>query len=224
MAPQSTASEIYQAESSELTCTQIPLLQSEVQSSSISTPYGKMEDDQEHQDCQQHGPLSQINSSSLCLGVMIGLFIQFSTLGANFLVLSIWGSEIVNKTKTEIVVFSLLWSLCTSGMAVAVLIFLRKLVSTTYSALSGHKSENTDSGKIEDVIDEMIAQVECRFIVGSLVGVCVAWSITDYLLGMREQIVYSIATLIVALIWCKGMTYLFSSSKLSDAVDESSIV
>jgi hypothetical protein len=142
--------------------------------------------------------------SSLLLGLFVGFFIQFSTLGANFLVITIWGEDVVTKSKTDIVVFSLIWSFFTSAMAIVILGFLRNLVTITYTAVAGRS---------EDLLEDMILHMECRFVVGALVGVCMAWTMTDILLGMRAQICYSILTLIVALFWCKVMMMCFSTTK-----------
>ena len=141
--------------------------------------------------------------SSLVLGLLIGFFIQFSTLGANFLVITLWGEEVVTKSKSDIVIFSLLWSLFTSAMAIIILGFLRNLVTISYSSLR----------REEDILEEMILHMECRFVVGALVGVCLAWTMTDLLLGMKAQIMYSLVTLGVALFWCQIMIKCFVSSE-----------
>ena len=50
-------------------------------------------------------------------------------------------------------------------------------------------------------------------VVGALVGVCLAWTMTDLLLGMKAQIMYSLVTLGVALFWCQIMIKCFVSSE-----------
>jgi hypothetical protein len=79
--------------------------------------------------------------SSLILGLLIGFFIQFSTLGANFLVITIWGEDVITKSKTDIVMFSLLWSFFTSAMAIIILSFLRNLVTITFNAISSQSQD-----------------------------------------------------------------------------------
>lgn len=153
--------------------------------------------------------------SSLVLGLLVGFFIQFSTLGANFLVITIWGEEVVTKSKTDIVVFSLLWSFFTSAMAIVILGFLRTLVTIAYKAVRNHN---------EDLLEEMILHMECRFVVGALVGVCLAWTMTDMLLGMKAQILYSLATLFVALFWCQVMIKCFSQEKKEQKVADSLMI
>ena len=142
--------------------------------------------------------------SSAILGLLVGFFIQFSTLGANFLVITIWGEDVVTKSKSDIVTFSLLWSFFTSAMAIVILGFLRNLVTISYKALKPH------SVSAENLLDEMVLHMECRFVVGALVGVCVAWTMTDIFLGMKAQIIYSVITLVIALVWCRVMMHCFT--------------
>jgi hypothetical protein len=150
--------------------------------------------------------------SSLFLGLLVGFFIQFSTLGANFLVITIWGEEVVTKSKQDIILFSLMWSFFTSAMAIVILGFLRNLVSITFKAVSGEKQEEDDSKASNSLLEEMVLHMECRFVVGALMGVCFAWTMTDILLGMKAQIMYSIITLVVALTWCRSMMWFFARS------------
>jgi hypothetical protein len=161
---------------------------------------GDAEEDEDH--TLEEKAFSRFKFSALLLGLLVGFFIQFSTLGANFLVITLWGEDVVTKSKTDIVVFSLLWSFFTSAMAIVILGFLRNLVTITYSAVGGRSA---------DLLEEMVLHMECRFVVGALVGVCLAWTMTDVLLGMRAQIVYSLVTLVVALVWCKIMMICFAT-------------
>jgi hypothetical protein len=140
---------------------------------------------------------TRFKATSLILGLLVGFFIQFSTLGANYLIISLWGADVMTTSQRDIVLFSLLWSFFTSTMAIVILAFLRNLVSASYDG--------------ED-FDDMVLHMECRFIVGALVGVCSAWAATDVMLGMSAQIVYSFATLAVALAWCRIMMWFFTPS------------
>jgi hypothetical protein len=158
---------------------------------------------------------SRFKFSALLLGLLVGFFIQFSTLGANFLVITLWGEDMVTKSKTDIIIFSLLWSFFTSAMAIVILGFLRNLVTITYAAVGG---------RCADLLEEMVLHMECRFVVGALVGVCLAWTMTDILLGMRAQIVYSLVTLVVALFWCKIMMLCFSTESPTKQLSRSQIV
>jgi hypothetical protein len=129
--------------------------------------------------------------------------VGFSGPGADFLVITIWGDEVVTKSQTDIVVFSLMRSFFTSAMAIVILRFRRNLLTVLYSAVAGRS---------QDLLEEIVLHMECRFVVGALIGVCLAWTMTAIILGMRAQIVNSLATLVVALFWCKIMMVCFAYS------------
>jgi hypothetical protein len=139
---------------------------------------------------------ARLKSSSFILGIIVGFFIQFSTLGTNYLALSFMGEAILNVTQRDLIIFSLIWSLITSTLAIVVLAFLRKLLYTMY---------------IGQDIEDIVLHMECRYVVGALIGVCTAWAATDVALGMPDQVIYSIVTLISALSWCRLMMYFFAS-------------
>lgn len=198
--------------------------------------YERLEDencDQHHQ-YQHHQRLlimpmfTKFKGCSLFLGLLVGFFIQFSTLGANFLLLTLWGQDVINTSKKEVIVFSLLWSFFTSFMAIVVLGFLRALVSMVFRGSNPNKEHDDEKDKHssqtqeqqeqeqeqhdndESILEELVLHMECRFVVGALIGVCFAWTMTDVLLGMKAQIIYSIMTLIIALLWCKVMMWCFT--------------
>ena len=141
---------------------------------------------------------TRFKSSSFILGIIVGFFIQFSTLGANYLALSFMGEAILDVTQRDLILFSLIWSLITSTMAIAVLAFLRKLLFTMY---------------IGQDIEDIVLHMECRYVVGALIGVCTAWAATDVALGMTGQVIYSVVTLFSALSWCRLMMYFFGSEE-----------
>ena len=149
----------------------------------------------EEQKDRQH---ASVKLSSLLLGLMVGFFIQFSTLGANYLVITLWGEDVMNTSKSDIILFSLLWSFFTSSMAIVILAFIRNLLSASYTGSD---------------FDSVVMHMECRFVVGALIGVCSAWAATDYILGMSQQIVYSVGTLAVALVWCRIMMWIFAPAE-----------
>ena len=152
--------------------------------------------DEEQQTTQEQH--ASIKTSSLLLGLLVGFFIQFSTLGANYLVVTVWGEDVLNTSKNEIITISILWSLFTSSMAIVILAFLRNVILVSYRGVE---------------MDHVVLHVECRFVVGALVGVCSAWAFTDYMLGMAHQIVYSVATLAVSLLWCRFMLWMFTPAE-----------
>ena len=114
---------------------------------------------------QQQTPLippaafQQFKNSSLYLGLLVGFFIQASTLGANYLVISVSGEDAMTTSKHNIVLFSLFWSLFTSSLAIIILAFLRNLVRATYET----DEDNNEDDSRNDQLDDMILHMECRF-------------------------------------------------------------
>jgi len=159
---------------------------------------------EEKEEENQH---SNVKTSSLLLGLMVGFFLQISTLGANYLAITLWGKDVMNTSKAaDYYLFSLLWCLFLTCMALAILAFLRNLI---IQAPSNNNNITSSDYNLDTIIF-------CRFVVGALMGVCSAWAATDYfLLGMMSlQIVYSVGTtLTVALLWCGVMMWVFASRR-----------
>lgn len=124
---------------------------------------------------------------SLCLGFLVGCFIQSSSLGANYVLTVLFGQEFdkLREHHEQIVIFSLIWSLATSTMGVLVVLFLRSLLQAVPDG-SGQPCMN-------------LWQVEYSFAFGALGGVCVAWTGTDILLGFRAHAMHSLLTLLFAI-------------------------
>jgi hypothetical protein len=155
--------------------------------------------DAEEEDHQlEEKAFSRFKLSSLLLGVFVAFFVQFSALGANYLVMTLLDEDLVTKSKTDIVVISRLCSFFTMAVAIVILELLRNLVTITYSAVGGRSA---------DLLEEMVWHMECRFVVGAMGGVFLAWTITDVLSGMRAHAVYSL----VGLFWCKFVVMCFAA-------------
>jgi hypothetical protein len=135
--------------------------------------------------------LSSFKRSSLVLGLLIGFFFQFSALGANCLAMGNgWvggGKDFVMKSTIDIVGFSFLWNLFTLTTLVLILVFIRNLVTIAYLAAGGRS---------EELLDDMVWQLQCHFGVGTVAGVCLAWTIMDLILC-------SLAIMVVVLYWYK---------------------
>jgi hypothetical protein len=143
---------------------------------------------------------SRLKFYSLLVGLLVGYFIQFSILGTIFLVIAIWGEDVASKAKTATLVFRIFWSFLTTAIAVGILGFIRNLITIAYSA---------GGGRSKDFLQDMVAHMEYRFMVGALVGLCLAWTMTDVILGRWAHIAYSLVILVVALCWCKLMMTCF---------------
>jgi hypothetical protein len=75
---------------------------------------------------------------------------------------------------------------------------MRDLVLATYRA---NKAARNPS---------IILHLECYFAIGTLTGVCLAWTCTDVLLGFRAHFLHSLGTLVAALVWCKCIISCFA--------------
>ena len=142
--------------------------------------------------------------SSLAVGLLVGFLVQMTTLGANVVILEVWGNEFVNTSRNDIIIFSLVWSFVTSAMAIITLGFLRALVSNFFRSLP---IEANMRYVTESLHADMIENMEVLFVIGALVGVSLAWVATDMFLGMQPQVNFSLITLAVALAWCKGVLW-----------------
>jgi hypothetical protein len=149
---------------------------------------------------------------SLIIGLLIGFFVQFSTLGANFLVIALWEDNILARSKTEVVLLSLLWSGFTSFMAILTLGFLRSVITIVFRATIPPEQRGPN---MDAILEEVVLHLECRFVIGALVGVCSAWTVMDVFLGMNFQVLFSLATLALSLLWCKVMMQCFTKDERS---------
>jgi hypothetical protein len=138
------------------------------------------------------------------LGLLVGFFCQFSTLLVNFLLITIWGVDIVTKSKTDAFVFSLLCTFFFSAIVFVISGFLRNRVAITYSAIGGRSNE---------VLDEMVLHMENHFFVGFLVGISLVCTMAAVRLGMLAQTVYFlVALLVVNLFWYKIIMMRFATN------------
>ena len=153
-------------------------------------------------------------SITMVLGLMVGVVIQISTMGANFLVMSYYGdrsdNDAVYSTRN---VISFCWSTFTSTIAFIMLGFIRGLLEVGYQRIRSHDGDEESDDENDDENADSLLQVEHRFVAGAMVGVCFSWAITDIVLGLNVQVLYSIITLALALIWCQIVLNWSSSSR-----------
>lgn len=161
--------------------------------------------------------------SSLALGLLVGCFIQFSSLGANFLLNVMFKKSAesghVAISKDEILWFSFVWSFFTSTMGILILVLLRSLVLTSYKAIVTSKVRNGPALSSKNA-ERMVMHMECFFALGALVGVNCAWIATDAVLGLNMHIWHSLATLVLALLWCKAVAFCFGYCPDDDGEDD----
>lgn len=148
---------------------------------------------------RMHMPsLGSFKMASLSLALLVGFFIYLSTLGAEFVAVMLWGREILNKSNHELIMFSLIWNFITTMIAIIILSSMRRMVTIVFMATVPASRTNSD-----DVLAELLGYMEGRFAVGALVGICTSWNITNFLLGMKPQIIQSCVILAVACLWCR---------------------
>jgi hypothetical protein len=168
---------------------------------------------------QQNGShLSSFQLYSVMLGLMVGIFIQLSSLGANYLLSEVHGMASHNQEteasalSTQVIVkFSLVWSVLTSILGVSILYLIRELVTTACDAHGKGGGNALVSNR------NLILHLECYFAIGTLSGVCIAWTCTDLLLGLEAHFLHSLATLGMALVWCKFITNRFAPNEEQDS-------
>jgi hypothetical protein len=139
-----------------------------------------------------------VRSVSLMHGILIGLFIQFSSLGANQMMKLMSGgggppSHVLLVSWNTAISFSLLWSLVASLMGGCALFLMRNIIIMAWWVSDIHK----------DILQHMSQNVECYFSVGAMCGINIAWLATDLILGLEVHIYQSIITTVAAMAWCK---------------------
>lgn len=175
-----------------------------------------------------HKMMKSFRSACLCLGFVVGLFVQLSTLGANFIAIMMLGSHsILQKSHTDIVEFSLLWSIFSSCLAVIILSYLRNIITTLFLHHGGRNvqeqeedDDEEDDEDEEDALDELLSYVENRFVTGALLGVCVAWTVTDVLLGVQVEFIHTLIGMALLVCWCKAPILKKLPSRQDYAEDE----
>jgi hypothetical protein len=170
-------------------------------SRSVAVQAGDYEEAARMRELMRDSCLQMSRCCSVIIGFIIGCFIQCSTLGANFLMTTLYGKD-VYQTQGFIGV-SLMWCLVTSMMGVSVLLFLRSLVVTAFYATNTSRQDEATLEVKENFMIHVIENIEQFFAVGSLVGVGCAWTVTDLLLDMQSHIYHSLLTIGLALVWCK---------------------
>lgn len=102
----------------------------------------------------------RFNRSSLVVGMIVGFFTLFSTLGVNVLTSIVWGE---NPDQMTVIVFNLAWMALTSLFAVSLLSMITWMVPDEHTR----------------------AQIEYCFVVGGILGVGIGWASVDTLLGLQ---------------------------------------
>jgi hypothetical protein len=166
----------------------------------------------------------RFHAYSLGLGLTVGTFMQLSTLGAHFLVLSVLSVDFVKQNSIDTWVLPALYSFCTLAMALIVLGFLRNLLAMAYG--SGRTTDRNQpqlraaNDDVDDnLLQDMLFQLESRFVMGALIGVCLAWTVTDLLLDIERQVTFAAVALLLTVMSCYVFGY-YSDASSDDNSDE----
>jgi hypothetical protein len=135
--------------------------------------------------------LARFKFSSLLFGLLLGFFVQLMIIETKMLLLTFWDEHHATKSQTNIVGFSLFWSFFAAATIIASLGFLRKLVTSTYSAARGRS---------KDLLEDIVLHVEYCFGVGTFL----AWTIgtvAGIIWGMPTECAFLM--LAIVLLWYK---------------------
>jgi len=134
-------------------------------------------------DEQQSPPVTGLRSTyhliALTLGLITGLCSQF------VLSFALWHQTWMT-TMEQIVVFSLTWSVATVIWTAIGCASLRWIV---HEGSDQHKNNDaTTTTTTTYSAERILFQMESRYIIGSLIGICLAWMVMDWVFQVREQI------------------------------------
>lgn len=180
-------------------------------------PQHEQLNDNDDDDVVENNQLLQY--SFVGFGVVVGWFMQLSTLGMNYLLSQQYGDDYLNNHQnhqlaTNKFVCSILWSFYISIIAVMCFETI-KYMSTTSTTTSNSKSNNSNNTGMFDTY----------FLSGCIVGVCSLWFIIQSMLNVQLHFVYFITSLFVTLFSFRGLeTYVINTQRpLTSALAEDEV-
>ena len=141
-------------------------------------------------------PTYQLVASTL--GLIVGICSQF------LLSFALWTDHMAEPIIKNVVLFSLLWSICTVVITFSGCLTLRFLTSDEVNQLSAER---------------IFLRMESHYVFCSLIGICAAWILMDVVLGMSEQIAPSIVMLTVSLAAFRVILYCFPEEKCLEEIE-----
>lgn len=141
-------------------------------------------------------PTYQLVASTL--GLIVGICSQF------LLSFVLWTDHMAKPIIDNVVVFSLLWSVCTVVITFSGCLTLRFLTSDEINQLTAER---------------IFLRMESHYVFCSLIGICAAWILMDVVLGMSEQIAPSIVMLTVSLAAFRVILYCFPEEKCLEEIE-----
>jgi hypothetical protein len=156
--------------------------------------------------------IGKMKTSCLVLGVLIGFFIQVSTIGASFLTNLPW---VKGSTDQNIAVYALAWSVITATASCGVMMIFRSFVEITFNLTFG-RSLACDPMTYDRLLDELVWYFECYFSLGVLISVTFAWVATSFVLGMPSTLVDIGITIALPVFWCVSFFVIFMTKDKQD--------
>jgi hypothetical protein len=136
----------------------------------------------------------RFNGSSLVVGMIVGFFTLFSTLGVNVLTSIVWGES---PDRLIMITFNLAWMAVTSLFAISLLSMITWMVPDDYTR----------------------AQIEYCFVVGGIVGVGFGWASVDLLLGLQIGDLLPFWIALGSLLGCVWMSHQFIGTEEIEEID-----
>jgi hypothetical protein len=133
----------------------------------------------------------RFNRSSLVVGMIVGFFTLFSTLGVNVLTSIVWGES---PDRMTLIAFNLAWMSFTSLFAVSLLSMITWMVPDQHTR----------------------AQIEYCFVVGGILGVGIGWASVDTLLGLHIVDVLPFWIAVGGLLGCLCVSHRFIENEEID--------
>jgi hypothetical protein len=143
------------------------------------------------------GDMKALKKSCIVFGFLYGIFIQFSTLGANWVIISILGLEsFAAASQMQLFIFSLIWSAISSALTVCLLKLVCDVIRVV-NTMHTEKYRYTDRYQLVSTsrLQDLLSYIEIRFVASAFAGVCVAWVTTDYFLGLKIHMTFALIAL-----------------------------
>jgi hypothetical protein len=148
------------------------------------------------------------------LGLIVGLCSQF------VLSFSLWTEHMTVPVLSNVILFSVVWSLLTVLITFLGCVALRNLAldDDDYDDADDTDSAAKINSKKQAAIDieRIHLRMESHYVFAALIGICGAWILMDLVLDMPQQILPSLVMLAVALAAFTGIIYCFPEDQCLD--------
>lgn len=169
--------------------------------------------------------IGKLKWSCLVLGVLIGFFIQVSTIGASFLTNLPWAKGATGGATTtdgisttdpnnSIAGYALAWSIITATASCGVMMIFRSFVEITFNLTLGRNLLKMNPETYSRVLDELVWYFECYFSLGVLISVTLAWIATSFVLGMPSTLIDMAITVALPVFWCVSFFVIFLTKEV----------